>query len=570
VSRPPTTTRLLRKGVDLHLAGQLAEAESVYNKVLKADRSNADALNLKGLIANDTGRVEQAIALFDRAIRANPNFPEAHFNKANALAALRRNGEALIFYQHAIQLRPAYADAHLNAGLALHAMTRAAEAIAAFRAMTQICPMDARGFYNLGACLEKSLPFAPECQRAALASESAAAFNRALALDPGNPDIQFAYANLCTFLGDYKQAIQRLQIALQHRPAWPEAWNNLASQWEALGERHRAIEVFDHALKLDPSNAGAVVNRGMTCLALGRMAEGWDGLARRFDDPRFPFLPRSWPWPAWRGEDLRRKKIFLWGDQGIGDELLYASIIPDVAALARECVIECDPRLVPLYQRSFETLEIVSARPRPDEELRTRAFDFHCSVLDAGRWLRRSLGAFPNRTGVLKPDLDKAAALRRRYLADAPDNRLVGLSWRSSNPGMGHQKSIALAAYLPLLQTPGLTFVNLQYGEVKTEIEAFRDRHGVHVQNDSTIDSLRDLDSFAAQVSAMDVVVSVSNTTAHFGGSLNVPTFIYVPDGHKRIWYWFDEGGFSPWYRSSRLIRGELRDALLQLSRAIL
>lgn len=556
--------QLLEKAVQHHLAGQAAKANSLYDKVLKADAKNPDALNLKGVLVKDAGHFARSLVLFDRAIAASPQFPEAHFNRALALVGLMRHEDALRAYQDAIRFRPQYADARVNIGLLLHTVGRKAEAIAVFRALSREFPGDARGFYNLGVCLEQSLASSAENVRGEIAAESEASLRRALALEPNNPDIHYALANLHTFVGAYRDAIERLEVALKLRPNWPDAWNNLASQWEGLGDRRRALAIFDQALDLAPAHAGAAVNRAMTSLSLGRLDDGWDGFARRFEDPRFPFRKRAWPWPAWSGEDLSGKSILLYGDQGVGDELLYGTMIPDIAARARECVVECDPRLVSLYTRSFPGLEIVSTRPADDVFLQRR-FDFQCSVIDAGRYLRRNLAAFPNRRGTLKPDPQKVATLRQKWRAHAGGKMLVGLSWRSINPGMGHQKGVALADFLPLLRDSRITAVNLQYGAVEAEIAALREQHHAEVFTEPTVDTWTDLDGYAALVGAMDLVVTVSNTAAHFAGTLDVPTYVYVPNGRKRIWYWFDEGRFCPWYRSTRIMRQPLAATLHEI-----
>lgn len=552
----PTLFAWLQEGVARHEAADLRGAERLYDKVLKVDRNNPDALNLKGVIASDTGRPQHALSYFDRAIKALPSFAVAFFNKALALAALARNTEALSAYAEAIRLKPDYADALLNYGLLLHATGRAQEAITIFRTLTEKSPADARAHYNLGACLEKILPSTSADQRKDIARESEAAFKRALALDPNNPDIHFAFSNLHTFRGDYRKASEHLEFALRARPQWPDAWNNLANQAEALGDREGALRMFTRALEQDATNAGAFVNRGLTYLALGRLTEGWEGYARRFEDPRFPFVPRTWPWPKWQGEPLSGKSILLWGDQGVGDELLYGSMIHEIARRAGNCVVECEPRLVAIYRRSFPGLEIVSARAALDtSQLTARAFDYHSSVLDLGAYLRSRFSAFPNKRGFLQADMARAALMKEKYLASSPRNRLIGVSWRSVNPGMGHQKGLELVDFLPVLKMAGITFLNLQYGDVRAEIEALRKDHGIEIQNDADIDPLADLDAFAAQVEACDFVVTISNTTAHFAGAIGVPTALYVPEGRKQHWYWFEQGHHSPWYRSIRLFR---------------
>jgi tetratricopeptide (TPR) repeat protein len=554
MAKSPINTRL-EKAVALHQAGKFAEAERLYDQILALDRTNPDALNLKGMIASVEGRREEALALFDRVIAKLPDFPEGHFNRGLVLAALGRNDEALQSYLKALALKPTYADARLNAGLLLHTTGRIDEAISSFRLMTQMAPADARGFYNLGVCLEQSLPKTPETERPAVATEARTALTRAAALDPNNADVHLAFANLHSFLGEYKDGIKRLQTALALRPDWSSAWNNLGSQYEAVGERAAAVAAFDRAIALDPHDAAAFVNRGMAYLCIGRLAEGWEGYARRFEDRRFPFVRRDWPWPVWRGEALTGKSILVWSDQGIGDEVLYASMISEIAGKAANCIVECAPRLAPLYRRSFPGLQVVANTPEARRELLGRTFDYHSSVLDLGRWLRPRLSAFPNRSAVLQADAGRRDKLRHKYLAAAPNRRLVGISWRSVTPDMSHQKGQPLVAFLPLLTSEKLTFVNLQYGDVRAEVEALPDRYNSNIIVDPEVDSLSDLDGFAAQVAALDAVVTISNTTAHFAGALGVPTWVCLPRGHKQLWYWFAAGDYSPWYRSIRIQR---------------
>lgn len=546
---------LLLRGVALHKAGKLAEAEKLYDKVLKYNRGCGDALNLKGVLASGRGHHAAALKLYDGAVSLMPSHAEAHFNRAGALTTLGRNEDALAAYGKAIALNPRYGDAYLNAGLVHHKLGELEKAVAAFRKMVELSPNDPRGPYNLGVCLQESLPGADAARRAVLTAEATAAFERALALDPGSAAVLHGFATLYSENGDHARAAALVEAALRIRPEWSDAWNNLGNHYEGLGRRGEAVAAFDRALALDPRNMGAVVNRGLTQLALGRMAAGWEGYAHRFDDPRFPFSPRAWPWPAWRGEDLGGKRILLWSDQGIGDEVLYASMAREVAARAGACVLECTDRLVPLYRRSFPEIEIAAKRPDVHAELMTRAFDFHCSVLDLGRWLRPALTAFPNRGPLLTADRARAAALRAKYRQSAPGTKLVGLSWHSTNPRIGGQKSHPLDWFSPLLAAPEFTFINIQYGNVANELEDFSRTGKGPILNDPEIDSLKDLDGFAAQLAALDAVVSVSNSAAHMAGALGVPTAVLIPDRHKRLWYWFDRGPFSPWYRSVRVFR---------------
>jgi hypothetical protein len=136
----------------------------------------------------------------------------------------------------------------------------------------------------------------------------------------------------------------------------------------------------------------------------------------------------------------------------------------------------------------------------------------------------------------------------------------VGIAWHSAKAGAEHQKSVALEDWRPILSTPGATFVSLQYGEHAKAAKAVRESLGCDIILDRSIDGLKDIDNFAAQVAAMDHVVSVSNTTVHVSGGLGIPTSAMIPASYGRIWYWFLDRTNSPWYPAMQLFcqrRGE-------------
>ena len=171
------------------------------------------------------------------------------------------------------------------------------------------------------------------------------------------------------------------------------------------------------------------------------------------------------------------------------------------------------------------------------------------------RILRRDFRQFPKHHGYLKADPARTAALRQRYAAIAGGRRIVGISWRSRNTQFGTAKSVALTDLAEILRVPGVMFVNLQYGDCADEIATAKRDLGVDILHDTEIDSLRSLEDFFAQVAAMDLVVTVSNTTVHAAGALNVPAWLLLPRGEGALWYWFVDREDSPWYPSVRLFR---------------
>ena len=556
----------LQKAVRLHQAGQIDKAERLYDTVLKKSPNNIDALNLKGIIAHTQNRYTDALSLFDRATTAVPTFAEAHFNKANSLKALDRHEDALAAYTAAINLKSDYTDARLNAGTLLQKMGRTDDAIAAFREMAHIAPADPRGHYNLGVCLTETLLASLGDKFEAVADEAEAALKRAVALSPQDAKTHFAYANMFSKRGQYDKAVTATRNAIKYNPNWPQAWSNLGGHLEATSDLPAAEAAYSRALKFDPADTSARVNRSLVYLAAGKLGEGWDDYARRFETSHSIYTKRNWPWPTWDGQSLKGKSILIWGDQGIGDEILYANMIPEIVDTADSCAVECAPRLVPLWRRSFPGARIVAKDDEGTKKLLSGHFDYQSSALDLGRQLRRKFASFRNTPSFLRADLGNAARLRKHYMQNSgAKTKLIGLSWRSANPYLGNDKSIDIEDFSALLKAPGLRWINLQYGESEQDIECLKTKHGLEILSDNGIDSMVDLDAFAAQIAALDGVVTISNTTAHMAAALGVPTYLLVPARKKRLWYWFGEGSYSPWYRSMRVLRGQTANLLAEL-----
>jgi len=248
----------------------------------------------------------------------------------------------------------------------------------------------------------------------------------------------------------------------------------------------------------------------------------------------------------WDGGSLSQKRVLVWSEYGLGDEILFANLLSDVLNEAAACTLVCSPRLVSLFSRSFPRARVV-AFGSPIEG----THDVHVALTDLAQRFRPDLASFPQHDGYLHAHPESAAALRSRYAA----RRLVGIAWRSSSGATGPFKSAPLENWAAALSIPDVTFVSLQYGDVGSELGAFRARTGIDIAHDATVDSGGDLDPFAAQVQAMDLVISVSNTTVHVAGAMGKPVWILVPEGPGAHWYWFRERADNPWYPSARLFR---------------
>ena len=493
------------------------EAVESYDRALALKPDSVNDWCNRGAVLQDLGRYEQAAESFGRAAALAPDFAPAHYNHGLALAALKRHEQALASLDRAIVLEPRYADAHNNRANSLDQLGRPADALSAA--------------------------------------------DRALTIEPRHRPALVTRAIILRKLGRGEEALASCDRALALRGDDTEALIVRGDILVDLDRFDEAAASFDRVIALDPDAALPKWNKSCICLGLGRFGEGWTLYEHRWAGAK-GLVPRAYQQPRWNGERLDGP-LLVWGEQGLGDEILHASMIPDLMQRTGSLTLEVEPRLVPLFARSFPAAKVVALGPA----LYAGPFVAHEPIASLGRHFRPSWQAFPTRErGYLVADDARARALRHRL----DDGRaVIGLAWLSKAPTGGAQKSARLADFAALLRTPGYRFVDLQYGDTHAEREAVERDLGVRVERLADIDNTNDLDGLAALMCACDAVVTVSSTTAHLAGALGRPTWVMVPHGHARIWYWSRDRDDSLWYPRVQVRRQQRGQAWSELVAAL-
>ena len=249
-------------------------------------------------------------------------------------------------------------------------------------------------------------------------------------------------------------------------------------------------------------------------------------------------------------------RVLVWGEQGVGDEVMFGGLLREFRGLCDELVVQMDRRLVGLFSRSLPGVRFYERGVAvPEGE-----YDSHLPMGSLGLWLRGSRESFAGRgKGYLKAQEDRVQWARERLRIGYGD-RVVGLSWRSSNSETGAVRSLQLWELLGALKgLSGVRFVNLQYGVSEAEVEEAYERVGVRLERCEGLDEREDLEGLAGLMACCTEVVTVGNATAHLAGALGRPTRVLLP--YVAGWRWMNEGRESVWYESLRLYRQPERDA---------
>jgi len=239
----------------------------------------------------------------------------------------------------------------------------------------------------------------------------------------------------------------------------------------------------------------------------------------------------------------------------VGDEVMFGSMLGDFRSCVGKLLVQLDRRLIPLFKRSLpDDVEFFERGTVVPED----RYDSHIAIGSLGQYLRPTLESFEGKGGkYLWADPERIQAMRE-WLSVKEGERVIGLSWRSSNPETGAARSLALKDLVKSLQAPGVRFVNLQYGDVSAEIEALERDEGITVLQCPGLDTTDDLDGLAALIEACDEVVSIGNATAHLAGALGKKTTVLLPKAPS--WRWLAEGESTPWYTSVALMRRDAKD----------
>jgi hypothetical protein len=265
------------------------------------------------------------------------------------------------------------------------------------------------------------------------------------------------------------------------------------------------------------------------------------------------------------------KPLLVLPEQGIGDHIFYGGMLGDLEKAGIEALVCVDERLVDLFRRSFPKLMFATPRKVASLYSGQALFSAQIPMASLGRLLRREATDFRN---VRSPYLqfNQAQSAELCSTLKQPNRLLIGVSWQSVNANHGASKSCGLGDLLPILQTPNADFIDLQYGDTSKERLQLEAKTGVTIRRLTHIDNKLDIDGLAALIGACDIVVTVSNTTAHLAAALGKPTLVLLP-WHTPLWYWHLNSMDSPWYPSAVLLRqdtaGDWRVPVAQASTVV-
>lgn len=533
-------TRLLRWLVNDGAAPRDGHATTASAVAGEASDARALAACREAVALLERRQFDAAEALLREAVDLKHDLAEAHFRLGKIHEQRGELEDAADCHELAVHFEPGHVRAHFALAGLHKTQGRHAEAAGHYRSVIENDPNDAAAHCNL--CL--ALYDLDDYRQARVHGE------RAIAIDPAMAEAHHNLGLVLTMTGEPSLALRHFRRALELKPHAAIA-AGLAHAYRDLGRLDEAIAAYDRALRLTPEFGDAVINRAHTFLLKGDFRGGWAEYEKRF--AATGARVRDFGLPRWNGEPLHERTILVHAEQGMGDEIMFASCLPDLIAVAGRVVIECSDRLEALFRRSFPQAIVHGGKKEDPTDWLGQCPPVHYQVPIGSlpRQFRLERAVFPGTYPYLQADARRVREWRNR-IGSGNGGMAIGLSWRGGTPKTrSHLRSVPLELLTSLLR-PEIAFVSLQHGVAPSELDGPASVIG------SFPEVTDDLDELGALICALDLVVSVDNTNVHLAGALGRPVWVLLAASPE--WRYGLRGETMPWYPSARLFRqGEER-----------
>lgn len=559
-------------------AKDAAEAAARASKHVVEGKTLRDAIVRQRVPALDDGASgirRKQTALLRRAMKSVDDNPKkaleiAHkaleldtgFAQANHIVGLLHDRQGLLsraleYYEAAWRLDPEDVEIYQNLGLAAWRLDMLEGAEKFFRIGRSKQPGRVEDAVNLAGVLRDQAKF----------DDAIEVLRQGIYLNQSEELLWNALGTVLMESGDPAQAETFYREALSLNPQSARVHHNLAYALDIQGDLESALDLYEKAIALrhNPHDAAqSEYGRSFAKLAVGDLEQGWDGYDVRMQ-PAYNnatiFVVAAPRWDR-KPDSVAGKRVLLIGEQGLGDEVLFMNAARDLERAIGpdgQMLIACEKRLVPLIGRAFPDAIVGPHVTFSAEARKFRTVPWLDQQGGADMWTpaadpvcvwRRSVESFPDETGFLKPDPARVQAMRAQLAALGPGLK-VGVVWKSMLMTPSRAKYFSpFSQWAPVLRTPGVTFVNLQYGEVDAELARARDEYGVEIHQLDGLNVKDDLDGVAALGAVLDLSIGPMTASTNLAAAAGGDVWILA---YQRHWPGLGTGRM-PWYPQARTI----------------
>ena len=525
-------------------------------KFVKKFPNFAFGWKILGIALFQNNKISKSIAAYKKSLDLNSSDFETNFNLALSLQAIGDLTNATNYYKITIKLNSNYIQSYINLGVIFKTLGNLNEAIKYFEKATVLNPNLIQGFFNLGIILQEKN----------LNNESIKYFEKVLSINPKQEQAYNSLGYSYQRINKIDESISAYKKAISINPNYAEAFNNLGIVYRDLGNLEESVNAYKKAISINPNYAEAFNNLSYTYLQQYNFDKSFKYLEWRWKSQKRIGNKFESIKPLWNGE--KEKKIFIWKEQGIGDEIMFCSIIPEILNISKKVILCCDERLISIFKRSISNnIKYITNF----DQISENEFDYHIPMGSLQRLFRNKIEDYKvSAKGYLLDDKKRTSILEQNLKKN--NNKLIGISWHTNSfISMKNFRNISLEKLTLSLNFPKIDFINLQYGDFSEEIKLLNDRHNINIYDDLEIDKKNDLDGLVSLIAACDLVITIDNITAHLAGNLGISSMILLPYTSDPRWGLKDENSYL--YNSVKLYRqlnlGNWDDVLKKLRKDV-
>ena len=588
-----------KKSLEYFKVQKYIESEKILLKILKNNKSHENVFFLLGLIKGINKDNLNAIKYLKQAIKINPKKPLFHYNIALTYSQINKDTKAESHYKKSLKLDDKNVEAWVNYGNILKKQNKFNDSIVCFKRALLVKPNYDLALMNIALAYfnienvkrgMKILKNIPKASKIYSQIQTTIAFGHLLIeeydkglilsnkLIKNNSNNFTALANrgiIFIHLNKFKEAINDFSLILKMNPNNVEALSNIALAQKGLGYTEKSLQNLNKAIKINPLyieayciKAGVyidlhnydeskknfqkaiVINKnypeanfglGLNYLINLEFEKGWEYFNWRFRVKRADINRFITNKKEWDGKNLN-KKLFIWGEQGLGDHIMFSSLLGELKDYPKQIVIFINEKLIKLFSRSFHQFIFIGNI----EEIDNYQFDEHLPLASLGKLFRKNINDFKkNKSSFL---IDNSL-LTEKFKSKIITKKIkCGLSWKSINKDVGSSKSINIKQLEPVFSSQKFKLINLQFGEITNDINFIKKNFKSDFEQFNNIDLFEDIESVASLIQSCDIVITCSNSTAHLAGALGKETYLLIPLSRGKLWYWTDIKGASYWY----------------------
>ncbi len=544
-----------------HKQGNYQKSLDLSQQALKFFPNDINLLSNAGALAHTLKQLNLAKEYYQKTLKLKPNDFNAHCNLATLLKDQKQFEEAIKHYKKALKINPSYAVAHNNLALLFKEQKKFEMATKHYQEAIRINTNYAEAYYNLAILLEEQKRFI----------EAKEYYQKALEISPNYADAHNNFGTLLEEQKEYEKAVKHYKKALENNPNCIDTYNNLASTFKKQKKFEKTINYYKKALEINPNCVDTQFHLSLLKLNFGEFNKGFEFYEFRYHENRENrnAVPPTISTPQYQSDnpnqDLASQHILIIPEQGIGDEVMFASVLPELSTIVQQnpstkITLACDPRLVEIFNHSFDFLTAIPKDPDNRYADLEKDLDYWLFIGSLPKFYRNDIKDFYKHQPYLTADKMLFSIWKNRF-NNLEHDISIGISWRGGAKAEHKQeRSLTLKQLTPILTQASQTanIINLQYGDHAQEIDNFTAQIGITIHDWDDADPFKDLDNFSSQIKALDLVISIDNSTLHFAGALGTKTFVMLP--FNQDWRWAEERTDSYWYPNIMTLFRQTKD----------